>query len=357
MELNISEENSTLTATTSCHLRFDTLDFKVQAALRSVIGLFSAVCCALVIFIIVLFKKYTFYTQRLILYLAIAAMIHGFSFCLTRVNYTSARPIDDDYCKFGALLNHYTAANEVLSVCFMTLNLVVKAVCNRSTVKAEPFIVVAIFFLPATWSWVPYVLEDGYGTAKGWCTIRTLNTDCTPYRYEAWLQFGLRYIPLYTLMLITIISIVLVGFRVSMRSMKWVGKWDTVDSAIRENLKREILSIIWYPIIFILFNVFSLINQIYTTIHPDPKGLPAAYSVLIYLRVLTTPLRGAFIALAFALDKETRKRLRVKQCRAACLEWVKRRETVKEFTLKTSKFMESYNTTPYHEFTESSTIV
>lgn len=350
METNTSEENSTLT---SCHLHFDKLDFKVQAALRSVIGLFSAVCCALVVFIVVLFKKYTFYTQRLILYLAIAAMIHAFSFCLTRVNYSSPRPIEDNYCNFGALLNHYTAANEVLSVCFMTLNLVVKAVCNRSTVKAEPFIVVAIFLLPATWSWVPYVLEGGYGTGNGWCTIRTLNEDCTPYRYEAWLQFGLRYIPLYTLMLITIISIVLVGVRVNMGSMKWVRKWDTVDSAIRENLKREILSIIWYPIIFILFNIFSLINQIYTTIHPDPKDLPAAYSVSIYLRVLTSPLRGAFIALAFALDRETRKRLRLTQCRAACLEWVRRKETVKDFAIESNRFVESYYTAPYHEFQES----
>ena len=336
----------------SCHLRFDTLDFKVQAALRSVIGLFSTVCCALVIFIIVLFKKYTFYTQRLILYLAIAAMIHAFSFCLTRVNYSTPRSIEDSYCNFGALLNHYTAANEVLSVCFMTLNLVVKAVCNRSTVKAEPFIVVAIFLLPATWSWVPIVLR-GYGTSKGWCTIRTLNSDCTSYQYEAWLQFGLRYIPLYTLMIITVISIVLVSVRVNMGSKKWVGKWDIVDSSIRQNLKREILSIIWYPIIFILFNVFSLINQIYTTVHPDLDDVPAAYTALIYLRVLTTPLRGAFIALAFALDKETRKRLRPTQCRAACLEWLRRKETVEEFALQSNKFMESYYTTPYYQITKT----
>ena len=348
--MNISEENSTLA---SCRLRFDKLDFKVQAAVRSIIGLFSAVCCALVIFIIVLFKKYTFYTQRLILYLAIAAMIHAFSFCLTRVNYSTPRPIEDNYCNFGALLNHYTAANEVLSVCFMTLNLVVKAVCNRSTVKAEPFIVVAIFLLPATWSWVPFVLEGGYGTVKGWCTIRTLNSDCTPYRYEAWLQFGLRYIPLYTLMLITVISIVLVGIRVNMGSRKWIGKWDTVDSTLRQNLKREILLIIWYPIIFILFNIFSLINQIYTTVHPNPENLPAAYSALIYLRILTTPLRGAFIALAFALDKETRKRLRLTQCRAACLEWVRKKETVENFALESTNFVESYYTTPYYQITKS----
>ena len=347
--LTISEDNSTLN---NCHLRFDTLDFKVQAALRSVIGLFSSACCALVVFMIVLFKKYTFYTQRLILYLAIAAMVHAFSFSLTRVNYYSPRPIEDNYCYFGGLLNHYTAANEVLSICFMTLNLVVKAVCNRSTVKVEPLIVVVIFLLPASWCWVPIVL-NGYGTAKGWCTIRTLNADCTPYRYEAWLQFGLRYVPLYTLMLLTLVSVVLVGIRVKMGSMKWTGRWNAVNSSIRENLKREILSIIWYPIIFILFNIFSLINQIYAAVRPDPLELPPAYSILLYLRILTSPLRGAVIALAFALDKETRKRLRSTQCKAACLEWISKKETVEDFALENNNFVESYYTTPYYQVKQS----
>ena len=332
------ENNSTLA---SCVLLFDSEDFKAQAALRMIIGLFSSVCCALVVFIIVLFKKYRFYTQRLILYLAIAAMLHAFSYTLTRVNYYSPRPIEDPYCNFGGLLNHYTAANEVLSVCFMTLNLVMKALCDRSTVKAEPLIVLVIFLLPASWKWVPVWL-GAYGTAGGWCGIRTLNADCSRYKYEVWLQFGLRYVPLYTLMLTTLVCIILVAVKTTMKSTKWVGRWNPADSATRESLKKEIRLLIWYPVIFILFDLFSLINQIYRAIDPLPP------SALIYLRIFTSTLRGAFIALAFALDSETRHRLKLAQCRAACVEWVGRKETIEEYTLSGATFVESYHTVPYH---------
>lgn len=335
-------DNTTLS---SCVLLFDSADFKVQAALRSIIGLFSSVCCALVVFISVLFKKYRFYTQRLILYLAIAAMLHGFSYSLTRVNYYSPRPIVDPYCNFGALLNHYTAANEILSVCFMTFNLVIKALFNRSTVKAEPLIVGVIFLLPAAWKWVPVWL-GAYGTSLGWCDVRTFNTDCTRYYYEAWLQFGLRYIPLYTLMVTTLVSIVLVAVKMRMSSTKWVGRWSPTETATRESLRKEIQSLMFYPIIFILFNIFSLINQIYSAIGPLPP------SPLIYLSIFTATLRGAFIALAFALDGETRQRLKLAQCKAACIEWVGRKQTVNEYTISGATFVESYHNVLYYSVTQ-----
>ena len=339
VNITAQEENSTL----SCHLQYDTIDFKVQAALRSAIGLFSFACCGMVVFIIVLFKKYKFYTQRLILYLSIAAMIHAFSYTLTRINYSTPRPIEDRYCYFGGLINHYTAANEVLSVCCVTLSLVVRALCNRNTAKAEPVFVVVIFLLPASWFWVPIWLK-GYGTIGGWCSIRILNTNCSPYRYEPWLQLGLRYIPLYTLMFVILVSIILVATRTAMEHMRRSSKWDPAAGvSMKENLKKEIQPLIWYPIIFLLLNIFLLINQIHEAIHSEVPP-----SVLIYLRILTSPLRGAFIAIAFALDSETRSRLRPAQCKAACLDWVGR-ETVEDFSLANSNFVESYFSVPYRE--------
>lgn len=332
------QDNSTLS---SCVRQFDSADFKAQAALRSIIGIFSSLCCALVVFIIVLFKKYRFYTQRLILYLAIAAMLHAFSYSLTRVNYYTPRPIVDRYCNFGGFLNHYTAANEILSVCFMTLNLVMKALFNRSTVKAEPLIVIVIFFLPAAWKWVPVWL-GAYGTSGGWCSIRAVNPDCTRYEYESLLQFGLTYIPLYTLMVMLLISIILVAMKTRMASTKWVGRWNPAETATRENLRKEIKSLIFYPIIFILFNIFSLVKQIYRAVGPLPP------SPLIYLSIFTSTLRGAFIALAFALDSETRQRLKLAQCKAACIEWIGRKQTVSEYTISSATFVESYHTVPYN---------
>ena len=333
-----------------CYQHFDTTEFKIQAALRSAVGLFSFVCCASVVFIIILFKKYKFYTQRLILYLSIVTMIHAFSYILTRINYYTPRPIDDPYCYFSGVLNHYTAANGVLSIWCITLNLLTKTLCNCSTVKAEPIFVAVIIFLPALWLWVPIWLK-AYGTAGAWCSIRSMNSDCTPYRYRSWLRFGLWYIPLYILMFVTVVSLILAAVRISRGSRKWVGKWDPEIIVMRQTLKREILSLIWYPLIFLLLNTFSLIDQIHDAVNPmNPSA------TLTYLSIFTSTLRGAFIALAFGLDRETRSRLRPAQCRAACLEWVGGRDSkIEDFAVSNSSFQESY--VPYEAVSEEDNVI
>ena len=356
MEVNsthgsVGDMNAT-TELEPCYQRyiFETTELKIQAALRSAVGLFSFVCCSSVVFIIILFKKYKFYTQRLILYLAIVTMIHAFSYVLTRVNYYTPRLIDDPYCYFSGVLNHYTAANGVLSIWCITLNLLTKTLCNRSTVKAEPIFVAVIIFLPALWLWVPIWLR-AYGTAGAWCSIRSMNSDCTPYKYRTWLRFGLWYIPLYILMFAIVVSLILAAVRISRGSRKWVGKWDPEIVVMRQTLKREILSLIWYPLIYLLLNTFSLIDQIHDAVNPmNPSA------VLTYLRIFTSTLRGAFIALAFGLDRETRSRLRPAQCRAACLEWVGGRETkIEDLIMSNSSFQESY--VPYEAVSEEDNVI
>ena len=348
--LSLMEDLNTTTEYVPCQ-NFETIEFKIQAALRSAVGLFSSVCCGSVVFIIILFKKYKFYTQRLILYLSIVTMIHAFSYVLTRVNYYTPRPIDDPYCYFSGALNHYTAANGVLSIWCITLNLLTKTLCNRSTVKAEPIFVAVIVFLPALWIWVPIWLK-AYGTAGAWCDIRSMNSDCrTPYQYTTWLRFGLWYIPLYTLMFVIMVSLILAAVRISRGSRKWVGKWDPEIAIKKQMLKREVLSMMWYPLIFLLLNTFSLIDQIYDTVNPmNPSA------VLTYLRIFTSTLRGAFVALAFGLDRETRSRLRPAQCRAACLEWVGERDTkIEDFVVSNSSFQESY--VSYEAMTEEDNVI
>ena len=357
MEFNsTSSFEGDLNATTEpepCYQEYviETTELKVQAALRSAVGLFSFVCCASVVIVIVLFKKYKFYAQRLILYLSIVTMVHAFSYVLTRVNYYTPRPIDDPYCYFSGALNHYTAANGVLSVWCITLNLLTKTLCNRSTVKAEPIFIAVIFFLPASWIWVP-IWFKAYGTAGAWCSIRSLDDDCTPFKNRTWFRFGLWYIPLYILMFVIVISMILAAIRISRSSRKWVGKWDPEVAIMQQTLKREILSLIWYPLIYLLLNTFSLIAQIYDAVNPmNPSA------VLIYLRIVTSPLRGAFIALAFGLDRETRGRLRPAQCRAACLEWLPgRRDTeIEDFVMSNTSFQESY--VPYEAMSEEDNVI
>lgn len=308
--LPIDGENTTK----ECYLYFESTELKIQAAVRASIGLLSFLCCVGVIIVMVVFKKYRVFLQRLILYLAISAAIHSISYSLARVNFYTARPILDPYCYFGGFFNHYTSAVELISIWCITISLFFKAMFKKNTHKLELVYILATYLGPALWFWVP-LWKQSYGTSAGWCGIRFLNEDCSRYTEGTAIAFGIWYIPLYISLTIIFIAMVIVAIKSVRDVYVWSGQYDPNEKKSKETLRNEIRQLVWYPIIYLVLNSFSLVSQIYRAVHPnDPSGF------LTYLRVITSPLRGAVIAIVFALDKDTRSRLTPTHCRARCHE-------------------------------------
>ena len=295
---------------TECTRLYDTTEYKILAIVRACVGLLSFLACLGVVLIITAFKKYREFIQRLILYLAIAAMIHSFSYCTARVNFYTPRAITDPYCYFGGLFNHYTAAVELISVWCIMISVFIKALFGKNTQKLEAVYVLATFLGPSLWFWVPLWMQS-YGTSGGWCGIRFLNEDCSRYEDGTIIQFGIWYIPLYISLSLIFIGMIFVAIKAIRDVYRWHGHYDPKEKHNRKILKNEILPLVWYPIIYLFFNSFSLISQIYQAIHPNSPSI-----FLTYLRVISSPLRGAVVALAYALDRETRKRLTPSHFRA-----------------------------------------
>lgn len=306
-----NESNCTLA------LSFDSVEYKILAALRASVGFISFLCCIAVVIIIILFKKYRFFSQRLVLNVAVAAMVHSISYSTSRVNYYTVRPIDDPYCYVGGLFNHYTAAVELISIWCAAINIFTLGMFGKNISRYEVVCYVVTYALPVLWFWVPLWLQ-AYGTTGGWCGIKFLNADCTRYRPSAYIQFGIWYVPLYTSTVVIVLGLFAVAIKLFRSIYRWRGKYDPLSRAMKEALKSELRPLIWYPIIYFLLNIFSVISQIYRA--ADNQSDTASIA-LAYLRVLSSPFRGAFIALAFALDKDTRGRLNVVHCKAACLQW------------------------------------
>ena len=321
--MELEETGSGEKALLNCTIRYDSTNYKILAALRASAGLISFLSCALVIFIIILFKKYKFFPQRLVLNVAVAAMIHSLTYTTARVNYYTVRPIEDRYCDFGGLANHYTAAVELISIWCITINIFSVGMRGKNTAKLEPLFVALTYGLPVLWFWIP-IWKSAYGTAGGWCGIKFLQEDCTPFPLH-YLVFGIWYVPLYISTLVLITMMVLVVVRTLYRQRKWRGKYDIVTIAARQAIRDELKPLIWYPIIYMLLNSFSFISQIYNAIFPTSPS-----PVLPYLRVLSSPFGGAVVALAFALDRTTRRRLTKAQCKAACLDWCGDRTEIRE---------------------------
>ena len=317
MEENVASASSLLLSNTTnedlnCSRLYDSAEYKILAVVRASVGLLSFLACLGVVVIILAFKKYREFLQRLVLYLAIAAMVHSISYSTARVNFYTVRPISDPYCYFGGLFNHYTAAVELISIWCIMISVFIKALFNKSTKKLEVLYILATFLGPSLWFWIPLWLQS-YGTSGGWCGIRFLNEDCSRYEDGTIIQFGIWYIPLYVSLSLIFIGMICVAIKAIRDVYRWHGHYDPNEKQNRKILKNEILPVVWYPIIYLFFNSFSLISQIYQAANPDTPSI-----FLTYLRVISSPLRGAIIALAYALDKDTRKRLAPSHLRALC---------------------------------------
>lgn len=187
---------------------------------------------------------------------------------------------------------------------------------RRNISKFEPVYYVCTYTLPLLWFWIPIWLK-AYGTSGGWCGIKSLDADCQAFKYSTYIQFGIWYIPLYVSTAVIIFMLTAVAIKLLRTMHQWNGRYDPVAAAAKQVLRNELRSLFLYPIIYLLLNTFSIISQIYRAIYPGSSS-----AVLPYLRVLTSPLRGAFIALLFGLDRDTRSRLNRPHFRRACLIWL-----------------------------------
>lgn len=292
--------------TASC-LNYDSVEFKIIAALRAGAGTLSAVCCLVVICLIVAYKKYLFFTQRLIAYLAVTAFFQTILYTLGRVNFYTSRPIVDPYCFFAGFFHEYSHWTEVVSIVCIAFNIFSMGVLRRNTARLEIIYVILILILPLTWSWVPF-LHAAYGTAGPWCGIRTLTRDCEDFRFGQILQPTLQVIPLYLILVIAFVLTCITACKVRRARNRWSGQFRHEVQVRVQDMEKEIRPLLWYPVIYLVLETPSVVNHLYHTFNPLAQFLP-----LWYVEAIVGPMHGAFIALVYAFDSETRARMRCQQ--------------------------------------------
>ena len=302
--------------TNSCTNRFSYDESTIIAGLHTLTASISFIAAALVIFLIVLFKKYRVFVQRLILYLSVAAMITSLVNALMKVDYIVHNSATETYCVVIGFLAQYTQWTALLAVCILTLDILLKLKVEASSRYETKFFEVlcigTIFLLPLTFNSVPFVFH-AYGNAGEWCWIRnTLEIgNCTTWETGVILQFSLWWGPLFVILVSLVVIYFGIVIRLQWEKMRWWGKYDHDEQIIRKNIRKEIRSIFWFPIIFIIFNAFPLANRIQNAVSQDPV------LALWIMHAVISPLQGGFIALAYSLDPETRKRLNWADIRAS----------------------------------------
>ena len=300
-------------------------DLKIVGITIAVAYSISILSSLFVLMVMVIYKKYVITTQRLILYLTITIMLDAIANGLMGANYNLIYK-NKAFCVTLAFLTQYFALSILLSVACAIVELALRMICRRESGPIEWVYIPVIFLLPATISWIPFI-HDGFGLVDGFCDILTVNTvDCTRDTYGLVLKITIWWVPLYLTVIGGTIAYVTSLCILHRSKKKYTPMIESNRDIIHQRTMDDVSYFKWYPLLIIVINLIPIINTTVNFVRPQQPIIS-----LWVITVIIKGLQGGFLAIAFTLDPKTRKRLRWRYFRAACLENVACREVSEEY--------------------------
>ena len=309
----------------SCPPLSEQLVTVIVGGLSTASGFVSLLASCLVIALVILFKKWKFFTQRLVLYLAISVAFQSIATMIIVIDYNNET--SDFYlhfCQFSGFVFQNASWMVLNAVASIMVYVFVCAVFSKQTDRFEVLYLFFIFVFPLLINWIPFI-DAAYGKAGVWCWIRSEDISCNRFLFGLILEFILWYIPLYLILTILLILYVIILVKIHCFDRhRWTGnyKHSTDEQHQIKMRSREIRSLLRYPLIYFLINLFPLSIRVYGAFEDDTQKLLPVW----ILAAIFFPIQGGFIALAFTLDPDTRKRLRWIQLKAAAKELCQRNE-------------------------------
>lgn len=297
---------------TNCSSSFDAQTYKIIAAVRACSGLLAFLFSLFALFVVVLFKKYRTFWQRLILYSNVSTTLYGLSVVLLRVDYVESNAETTRFCVFAGFFHQYSNWTVLVSILCYHLSLCAKVILGKDlSGRLEAPYFVAIFLAHLAFNWIPF-LHLTYGLAGAWCWIRDTNDDCSHSLLGFVLRYTIWYAPLYSVVLAVLVGYVTSWLVVRRRRKRWEGRYDVdVDDRKRE-LQRDMTVLLGVPLVLILINVPTFVNAIHDGIDPERPLL-----ALWILHAFFSPLPFGVLPVLFTLDRETRQKLNARHVRAA----------------------------------------
>ena len=293
----------------------------------------SVLCCIFVIALMIIYKKYVFTIQRLILYLTVSILLNSITHIFESASYTPA-----SYCMAIGFLQNYSAYCMLLFVPCFLLEIGVRVIWLRETGAIEWLYIPAIFVTPLLVTWIPFLTGnyDSMGLSCGTVTINS--TTCEQDIKGLILYFVLWGIPMYLTFIVGGIAYVYILWKL-WRSKK---RYTAILELDREQMYQKTVSDVnylkWYPLIYGILNIIPVISSTVYHIKPATLKLP-----LYFVSVVVRGLEGGFIAIAATLDPKTRKRMKWRHIKAAFIENVLCRDSIEEYPIITSSYTDSLN--------------
>ena len=276
---------------------------------KTVVQMLGVVTGCLVILMIVQFKAYKNFVQRLHLYLAVAAMFNCITFTLNSlpvVNRCGYMFVTNErFCQASAFLDQYATWVILLLVCWITLQFFLLGVFKRNykSHKYELVGVVITLVVPLVASSIPFIdLGNGsmYGLAGTWCWIKTTDDDCNELIEGDIEQFVLWYgtvMVFVTLNILAMLAVVIVLYRGTQQER---GR---LQHQYKEALK-ETRPLVFCTFIFSIVYTLSFVDRVH---YANTKISDSTLWVIHAIAQSSLPL---CLTLAFLLYPGNLKRVR-----------------------------------------------
>lgn len=315
---NTSNESANVMA---CFNSFDTIEQcdwlkrckKISASL-SIIG------CLSTIFIIWLYKKYTEFSQRMIIHLSIATLLQAIFYLLVDIEDKELRPTA--ICKAQGALLQFTSWVILLWITWVIFNLLWNVMWLKHLEKYEAQITLLCWGLPMVIAAIPFAY-DAYAPAGAWCW----------YRNSFGWMFGTWYVWSMLSFVFIFISIVVITYKLRLSSKDVIGTFDAENVSRRKSIREAVRTLRIYPIAYFMVILFPTIHRIQNIIEGTPDDHNSRYA-LVLLHSLADPLDGAVITLVFVLDRRTRHVLKPKCIWEALKKKFQSSVEIHELTLK-----------------------
>ncbi len=318
---------------TACNA-FSTSDQKLLGILGTVVTSVSIPIILVVILLMVIFKKYVFAIQRLILYIDISILFNVINQLLQRASY-SIIYTNTSYCIGLAIFGEYSAYCILLSIICALFELLLRIVFKKEGGYIEILYLFIIFIFPIGISWIPY-FYDSFGAINGYCTILT-SINCSSSEKGLILESVLWWIPLYTTIILSLLTYPLFYYVLKRDKRRYSGIIEVDRNIISAKTLEEVGYFKWLPLLYLILDIIPIATFIHDFIEP---GRPI--TVLWILTGLVKGLQGGIIVVVISLDPKTLKRLTIRQLQSAFKNNVLGQESTQDYPAKRDNYTDSY---------------
>lgn len=276
----------------------------------------SFLLCLLGVLVILLFKKWQTFGQRMIAYLVAGTTLFSLATAVRRVDYDEEfTTAEQRFCIFTAFAVQSSSWLVIDAIVAITVYLFLGIICNRFTERFEVGYVVFIFAWPSIFSWIPFI-HGLYGRAGAWCWIRLVDFEggtCEIIKLGQALQLVMFHLPLLIILPSIIAAYLVMLCKLSRNRRHWKGiSEQSTHERTTKLLTSETTYLLVYPIIYFFLTLPLVVTRVQSWIAPSSPLVP-----LWHITAISFNMHGAAISLAFLLEPDTRRRLTWTHLRAA----------------------------------------